>query len=166
MPIGDPPQWRGAGGAHYGGVYGVGFDVDSELLLVESSNGKAVFDCTTGERIGRDPEAHSSGEDEVRLQARGIGPIEGKVVRMCGLFGGGLPLLTLDGWSLELVHHSWPDVASLVLNPPGSIWWDAARARNCSKLAECEAPLAYGFSHTGQSLILAHSHSLQIWTRA
>jgi hypothetical protein len=166
MPITEHPVWRAVGSAHYGGVYGVGFDLDSELLLTESSDGKAVFDCTTGERVARDRDAHSTGEEEVRLETRGIGPLADKPVRIGGLFGGGLPLLTLDGWSVELVHHAWPDVASLVLIPPGSILWDPARARHCCKLAECEAPLAYGFSHTGQSLVLAHSHMLQIWSRS
>jgi hypothetical protein len=125
-----------------------------------------VFDCTTGQRVARDPDAGSTFAEEVRLESHGIGPLAGKVIRVCGLFGGGLPLMTLDGWSVELVHHSWPHLASLVLIPPGATLWDPAKARHCCKLAETEAPLAYGFSHTGQSLILAHSHTLEMWTRA
>ena len=97
---------------------------------------------------------------------RGIGPLAGKVIRVCGLFGGGLPLMTIDGWSVELVHHHWPHVASLVLVPPGASLWDPVKARHCCKLAETEAPLAYGFSHTGQTLLLAHSHTLVMWARA
>ncbi len=166
MPVGEPPPWREVNGAHLGGLRGVGFDEDSELLLVESSAGKGVFDCATGERIARDREAQSTGYEEVRLESRGIGPLEGKLIRVCGICGGGLPLLTLDGWSVELVHHSWPDVASLVLLPANAFLWDPAKARGCRKLAEIEAPLAYGFSHTGQSLVVAHSHTLRIWTRA
>ena len=166
MPLAVPSAWREAGVAHYGGVRGVGFDQDSELLLVESSDGKGVFDCATGQRVARDPDAASTFAEEVRLESHGIGPLAGKVIRVCGLFGGGLPLMTLDGWSVELVHHSWPHVASLVLIPPSASLWDPAKARQCCKLAETEAPLAYGFSHTGQSLILAHSHTLEMWTRA
>jgi hypothetical protein len=165
MPISVPSTWRSIGAIPVGGLRGVGFDEEEELLLVESVSGKGVFDCTTGERIARDPEAVSTFAEEVRLESRGIGPLDGKTIRVCGLFGGGLPLMTLDGWSVELVHHNWPHVASLVLVPSGASLWDPAKARNCCKLAETEAPLAYGFSHTGQSLILAHSHTLEIWTR-
>ena len=166
MPIGTVPAWRAAGSARVRGLRGVGFDEDSELLLVESSGGKDVFDAATGQRVASDPEAGSTFVEEVRLESHGIGPLAGKVIRVCGLFGGGLPLMTLDGWGVELVHHAWPHVASLVLVPPGASLWDPSKARNCAKVAETEAPLACGFSHTGQSLILAHSHTLEMWTRA
>lgn len=166
MPMNVPSAWRAVVGASVGGLRGVGFDEDSELLLVESSGGKDVFDCTTGERTAHDPEAGSTFAQEVRLESHGIGPLAGKVIRVCGIFGGGLPLMTLDGWGVELVHHSWPHLASLVLIPRGASLWDSAQVRHCAKLAETEAPLAYGFSHTGQSLVLAHSHTLEIWTRA
>ena len=166
MPITLSSAWRLAGGASVFGMRGVGFDEDSELLLVESAGGKDVFDAATGERVAHDPEAGSTFAEEVRLESHGMGPLEGKIIRVGGTFGGGLPLMTLDGWAVELVHHAWPHVASLVLVPPGASLWDDAKARNCSKLAETEAPLAYGFSHTGQSLVLAHSHTLEMWTRA
>ena len=166
LPIAVPSAWRPTGAPEVGGLRGIGFDEESELLLIESAGGKEVFDCTTGERVAHDPEAASTFAEEVRLESHGVGPLDGKVIRVCGLFGGGLPLMTLDGWSVELVHHSWPHVASLVLTPPGASLWDPAKARNCCKLAETEAPLAFGFSHTGRSIVLAHSHNLEIWTRA
>ena len=166
MPTGVPPAWRAVASQAIRGLRGVGFAEDSELLLVESSGGKDVFDAETGERVAHDPEAGSTFAEEVRLESHGIGPLDGKTIRVCGLFGGGLPLMTLDGWALELVHHSWPHLASLVLVPPGASLWDPAQARNCVKVAETEAPLASGFSHTGRSLVLAHSHTLEIWTRA
>jgi hypothetical protein len=165
MPIGVPEPWRAMGQVAIGGLRGVGFDEGSELLLVESSSGKDVFNCATGERIAGDANAGSTLEEEIRLQTSGIGPLANKTIRVCGLFGGGLPLFTLDGWGVELVHHSWPSVASLVLVPSGASLWEPAKARLCSKLAETEAPLAFGFSHTGQSLILAHSYVLEMWTR-
>jgi len=165
MPVEVPEPWRALGKFAVGGLRGVGFDDSSELLLVESTNGKGVFDCATGERIARDPDADSTFDEEVRLQSRGIGPLADKTIRVCGLFGGGLPLMTLDGWAVEMIHHTWPVVASLVLIPSGASVWEPAKARLCSKLAETEAPLAFGFSHTGQSLVLAHSHTLEIWSR-
>ena len=166
MPVSTPEPWRAIGQVAIGGLRGVGFDEASELLLVEStSSGKDVFDCATGERVASDPNAGSTLDEEIRLQTAGIGPLAGKTIRVCGLFGGGLPLFTLDGWGVELVHHSWPSLASLVLVPSGVSLWEPAGTRQCSRVAETEAPLGYGFSHTGKSLILAHSHSLEMWTR-
>ncbi len=166
MPVAVPPAWRAVGNSSIRGLRGVGFDEESELLLVESSGGKEIYDAASGDRVAHDPDAGSTFAEEVRLESHGIGPLTGKVIRVCGIFGGGLPLMTLDGWGVELVHHSWPHLASLVLIPRGASLWDPPKARHCVKLAETEAPLAYGFSHTGQSLVLAHSHTLEIWARA
>jgi hypothetical protein len=166
MPLSVPEPWRAMGQVSIGGLRGVGFDEVGELLLVESSSsGKDVFDCATGERVATDSNAGSTLEEEIRLQTSGIGPLANKTIRVCGLFGGGLPLFTLDGWGVELVHHSWPSVASLVLVPSGASLWEPTGARLCSKVAETEAPLAFGFSHTGRSLILAHTYTLEMWTR-
>lgn len=166
LPIALPPAWRAVAEPAFRGLRGMGFDVDGELLLVESISGKSVIDCATGQRVAHDPEAGITPDEEVRLESHGVGPLAGKTIRMCGLFGGGLPMMTLDGWTVELVHHHWPHQASVVLVPRGLSIWEPAQIRHCFKLAETEAPRACGFSHTGQSLILARSHALHIWTRA
>lgn len=166
LPIGVPSAWRAVAGPSLRGVRGVGFEVDSELLLVEWTDGKSIVDCVTGQRVAHDPEAAITPDEEVRLESHGVGPLAEKIVRVCGLFGGGLPLMTLDGWTVELVHHHWPHLASVVLVPRGLSIWEPTQIRHCFKLAETEAPRACGFSHTGQSLILARGHILQIWTRA
>jgi hypothetical protein len=84
-----------------GGLFGVGYATASELLLVLSSQGRGVFDCATGERLARDYEESHKFFDPIRLTAVGFGPLDGQAIRIAGLFGGGLPLTTLDGWYLE-----------------------------------------------------------------
>jgi hypothetical protein len=99
-----PPPWRLVGGSAVGLLTDVGFARGSDLLLVVSSNGRGVFDCATGERIARDrtvPDADSADwQDCFELEAQGIGPLKGQIIRTAGLFGGGLPSITRDGWSV------------------------------------------------------------------
>ena len=104
-PIQPPPHpWREAGSHAVGGLTCVGFAPDTDTLLVVSSQGRGVFDCTSGARLDRDCDTDSDYEDEIALEAKGIGPLEGMVIRMSGLHGGGLPRLTHDGWSTERLY--------------------------------------------------------------
>ena len=50
----DPKQWKRQCVASVGGLTEVGFADDSDLLLVVSSTGRSLFDCSTGERLARD----------------------------------------------------------------------------------------------------------------
>src|SRR5262249_37257854 len=105
-PVESPePPWRLIGGFGIGGVTAVGVGPRSDLLLVVSWSGRGVFDCVTGERVARDPAAPQDGtenwQDDFELEAQGIGPLEGQRIRTAGLFGGGLPRLTHDGWIVE-----------------------------------------------------------------
>ena len=101
--IGELPQpWRALQVFGVGGLFQVGYASNSDLLLVLSAQGRGVFDCLAGEKLARDyAEAHDF-FDPVRLTSLGIGPLSETTVRMAGLFGGGLPLTTSDGWRLEV----------------------------------------------------------------
>src|SRR5689334_4773042 len=93
-----------------GGLTEVGFGDDSDLLLVVSSQGRGVFDCQTGERVSRDrSEPDDSWYDETRLRVFGIGPLEGSLIRLAGLHGGGLLNSVQDGWWVNAITLEWPD---------------------------------------------------------
>jgi len=49
-----PPGWRKTGTFAVGGLTEIGFSQRSELLLVVSSAGRGVIDCTQGRKIARD----------------------------------------------------------------------------------------------------------------
>src|SRR5215813_5292756 len=91
-PISNPPlPWKRLVVQAVGGLTEVGFGEDSDFLLIVSSQGRGVVDCRTGERVARDrTEPDDSWYDERRLLATGIGPLEGKAIRLAGLHGGGL----------------------------------------------------------------------------
>lgn len=141
-----------------GGLIQVGYATGSDLLLVLSGNGRGVFDCLTGQKLARDYDEASDGFDPIRLTAAGLGPIEGQTVRVAGLYGGGLPRTTFDGWFLEAQARAWPK-HSIYLRAP------AAREPVCiDDDGVCELR-AYGFSETGRSFIIATSCDLTMFTR-
>ena len=166
MPVMPPPHpWRHVATHGIGGQRNVGFGSGTELLLVESSDGRGVFDCATGERVARDRTDHIAWDDEVALRAVGIGPLEGVVVRMAGLQGGGLPTATPDGWHVEVVCPDWPE-AAVILEPSEALLWDEGRAGGCVKICQVEALRACGFSDSGRSLVVAEgSHTLYLFHR-
>jgi hypothetical protein len=153
-----PSPWRALPVYGIGGLFQVGYADGTDLLLVLSLQGRGIFDCLTGEKLARDSaEAHDF-FDQIRLAAEGFGPLGGRSVRIAGMFGGGLPLTTADGWSLEVQARSWP-THSVFLTAPGS--------RNTVCIGDdgtCEMR-ACGFSETGRSFVIATSCELAVYTR-
>ncbi len=127
------------------------FAPGSELLLVISHQGRAVFDCSLGERVARDRNEDVAAWTEGQV-AIGIGPLDGVRLRVAGLWGGALPDRTSDGWSVAL-------------------------SDGCFELLDLDQPVhrfdprltderAHGFSESGLSLVLATSSDIDILSRA
>jgi hypothetical protein len=165
-PVTSPPQpWKLLGGSAVGGLTEVGFADDSDLLLVVSSQGRGVFDCQTGERVARDRVEPDDGwYDGRRLRAFGIGPLEGRLIRLAGLHGGGLPNWGRDGWWVDSITLEWPDVNLLLGGPWG---WIFDEETPFVKLAVEREVRAFGFSDTGESFVIATSSDLSVfaWTQ-
>jgi hypothetical protein len=161
-----PPPWRHIKTVPVGGLFAVGFEEESERLLIVSASGQALFDCLAGERISRNVE--KDGYDPYRLIAYAVGPELGSPVRMSGLHGGGLPEYTMDGWSVEAIPLYWPQ-RILVLTPPGSRLWGNAAGKppEFFKMQEDLATelRAFGFSWTGKTLIIAESDGVTVYSR-
>ncbi|MGK4008044.1 hypothetical protein WMF31_35835 [Sorangium sp. So ce1036] len=170
-PAQDPPvPWHRRAAYAVGGLTDVGFGRGSDLLLVVSHAGRGVFDCLTGQRVARDASVPEPGEDDWQntqeLEAEGIGPLAGQAVRTSGLAGGGLALWTPDGWKAERLALDWPE-ESLLLVSPGSWIYEtrAGRSVEFTKVAAAREVRAWGFSPTGESLILATSSDVTIFSR-
>lgn len=167
---GPPPPWRLVASHAIGGLTDVGFGRASDLLLVVSHQGRGVFDCLTGQRIARDADIPESDDehwqDELNLEATGIGPLAGQIVRTSGVAGGGLALMTRDHWAAERLAVDWP-FESLLLVAPNSCIYETRPDRSSAftKLAEEREVRAWGFSPTGKSLILATSSDVTIYSR-
>jgi hypothetical protein len=162
-----PGPWRHHTTWAVGGLFQVGYAENSDLLLVLSSQGRGIFNCLTGEKVARDYEEAHEYFDPIRLIAQGFGPLEGKSIRMAGLFGGGLPLTTEDEWGLEEEAPAWP-TRSILLTPPPDEREDGSLISGEPVVIgddfACELR-AYGFSETGRSFVIAISCDLVIFTR-
>ncbi len=159
-----PPMspWKSSGGSAVGGLEAVGYAENSDLLLVVSSSGRGVFDCVTGERVARDYDTSDSWYDWAHLLALGIGPLEGQMIRLAGMDGGGLIAATTDGYRLWLVAPTWPDYR-LILSPPQNDLYYNLDA--CVQVEGDYEIRAYGFSETGRSFIIAKNHTLYTFSR-
>lgn len=134
--ISEPPTpWRRIGAFGVGGLTEVGFGTESDLLLVISPQGRGVFDCESGEKVARNRD-EGDWQDTFALEADGIGPLAHRRIRTSGLSGGGLPLCTRDGWTVENFVLDWPDHTLLLVEPGSWAYGDAfGKPANCTKLA-------------------------------
>jgi len=164
MPFTTPLPWRDLGAFGIGGLISVGFGSDDTWLLVTSHQGRGVFNSRTGERVARDA-GIGDWEDPFTLSAQGIGPLEAQTVRMSGLYGGGLPRLTADHWSVEPVFYDWPSGSVILEHGPKTTVWLEERAAGCARLCDVDAVRAIGFSRSGNSLVIAESHTLHLYGR-
>lgn len=160
-PISQPmPPWKTIATHAIGGLTEIGFADDTDLLLIVSSQGRGVVDCQTGKRISRDrTEPDDTWYDERRLRALGIGPLENQTIRLAGLHGGGLLNSGRDGWWVDAITLEWPDVNLLLGGPWG---WIYDGKTPFAKLAEEREVRAFGFSDTGESLVLATSGDVTV----
>ncbi|MFG2541289.1 hypothetical protein ACGFOM_02570 [Streptomyces sp. NPDC048594] len=172
VPAPDP--WRRVAFTPVGGLLGVGFaahpDSGLDLVMVVSHDGHGLFEAVTGKKIARnrEPDPEDDTLDLVPdLTCPGLGPVVGSRVHIAGLFGGGLHRTTGDGWTLEVVTPAWPNDRVLLsrdgglphAGPHGERWWHIFHA-SYSEIR------AVGFSPSGQTLAVATSSDLSLWTRA
>jgi len=164
QPSLPPSPWEIAGEFTVASLFDVGFDRDSELLLVSSSSGLGLFDCETGQKIAR----HTSERPltDRFLECKGIGALEGKTLQMAGILGGGLPSIAPDDWAVETVSLQWPE-HHLLLVEPGAWLYGALydKPSTFHKLAIESELRAFGFSYTGRTLVIATSNELVIYRR-
>ena len=78
LEVESPPDpWRMTTCVAVGGLKSVGFDRNSDNLLIVSHQGRGIVNCCTGEKTARDYEDY---ENEEYLEAKGIGDLKAKVL--------------------------------------------------------------------------------------
>jgi hypothetical protein len=172
-PVAPPPSpWRPAERhcTPVGALQGVGFAVDPasgrDLLLVTSVDGHGLLDTVTGEKLARDRDPYPDLPcPDADLSCPGLGPIAGVPVRIAGLNGGGLHTGAHGGWAVDIVSPDWPNARVLLSidgNPytgiQGVTWWHVFH----STYSELRAA---GFSPSGNTLVVATSSDVALWTR-
>jgi hypothetical protein len=151
-----------------GGLENVGFD-NHDYLTVLSSQGIGIFDCLRGEKIFRDA-GHEWWNDfnEANSTITGYGILSGCVIQTGGMYGEDcLNKTTADGWQLELTTPSPapPPFEKYMVQKIYLTHKESGHRELIGQDSPCELR-AYGFSDTGNTLIIALSCDLIIWTRS
>jgi len=161
-----PQPWGKPTWIAVGGLTDVGFADSSDLLLCVSADGRGLIDCLSGEKISRDYDRDFN-FDAGNLLIEGIGPLADQTIRMAGLAGGGLASGAYDGWSIELYPLAFPD-SQLIVSPPRQtmLWTHREDEMQLHKLGGFVTGLkTFGFSPTGNSLVIAISSDVIIYVR-
>lgn len=169
LPLAAPPTpWRLVASVAIGGFEALGFSLDSRYLLVVSSSGRGVFDSETGELVARElPSTRPDWYKLEELTVEGIGPLSEQFISVAGIHGGGLPMVTLDGWVTDLLSPNWPS-SFVTLSPPGSSPWIQDQIQGVAKVAPTEGDDAikcFGFSWSRRHLVVATSRSVDLVVR-
>lgn len=160
---GSPPGWKITAAIAVGGLTEVGFSKVTNQLLVISSSGRCVIDCATGEKLARDYEEYSDWYDSLSLNCQGIGPLDGEVVTIAGMCGGGLPTISKYGESLERAAPEWP-VEDIFFCPPGKSALMERHQDGCCRFISDHIHCV-GFSWNGEFIVSATSSNITIWQR-
>jgi len=158
-----PPGWQKTGTFAVGGLTEVGFSQRSELLLVVSSAGRGVIDCTRGEKIARDDEINGDWYSASSLTCEGIGPLKDERIQLAGLVGGGLPLANKRGESLESAAPNWPESDLFFCGPYKSPFVEGHQT-DCLHIASGYFQ-TFGFSYSGNSFIFATSSDVTVFSK-
>ena len=84
---------------------------------------------------------------------------------MAGLFGGGLPKLTTDGWQLESVTLDFPEEMILLVEPNSDLYGSICdRPDHFTKVEQHAYIRAYSFSYTNK-FVIATTSDVTIYAR-
>ena len=165
LPYSPPPEpWSLVSRSGVGGLIQVGYADGTDDLLVVSSQGRGLFDCTTGKRIARDDDDSFPNSDESEMTAPGIGTHAETTFRLAGLQGGGLTACTREGWGLHVLQLPWPIHVVFITSNYVDITDNTGCVIKLCNDEPCEFRAA-GFSPTGRSFIVATSCELRIYAR-
>lgn len=169
LPLLPPKEpWLPVATLAIGGFEALGFSEDSKYLLVLSSQGSSVIGSADGGMLARDS-SPGMGDwlDFDNLRAEGNGPLKGQSVRLAGIFGGGLPTVSVDGWVLDKLAPDWPS-SFVTLSSPGSSPWVEGQANEITRIAPTsgeDTVMAYGFSWDRSCFVVATSHGVDLFRR-
>ncbi|WP_122073309.1 hypothetical protein [Pseudophaeobacter sp. EL27] len=170
MVVTETTGWKRTAEVVVGGLVALGFyeSKDSpqlDKLVAIGSQGQTVVDCLSGQITYRNRER--DGYDPETLSAWDLSGGTNELVRMSGIDGGGLKPYTKDGWSVEALPVAWPIYYYILQHPGSSIFTDHTLGRE-PKFDLLDADykqMAWGFSNSGNSLLLSSSSDIIIWTR-
>lgn len=152
-----------------GGLREIGFQPNSDLLLVLSGQGRGIFDCIADKKIERDYYDYYMEDWDSKVGiVEGIGLLENKRIK-CGGFEAPdvLKKETIDGWQVKVkkeLRLNWEkknQIAEVMflqnsqtdkIIEVGTFYYGINRG--------------YGFSDTGNVFVIGTSSDLHVWSRS
>jgi hypothetical protein len=148
-----------------GGLTEVGFSkLYPELLLIISSQGRGLFDCSKLELIERDKDSSYDWFNTYELYSMGIGKTKSEKIKVGGLSGGGLSYQNKYGESIEYLATEWP-IIDLIFEPKNKYIYQNCDSVNCYRIFHDYELRAYGFSYDGEYFVVASSSYVNIYRR-
>lgn len=165
-----PQPWRLVSDRGVASLYGIGYDKKSDMLLLDHCDGPEIIDCLTGSSLATSIDALEQNKLDL-LEAKGFGPLDGKIISMTTLQGGGLPIRTSDGWHLMEACFDWPHKEILLIHPGSTLfnWEESQYGDEFDRIwideQEVHSLRFYGFSFTGLSFVIATGSDFLVYTR-
>lgn len=159
-----PSGWRKQTFA-VGGLYEVGFSKKHpELLLVISSQGRGVIDCSKLELVDRDHNTDFDWMNSYELWSMGIGKLSDEKILIGGLHGGGLPHSNRFGDSIQYMATEWP-IIDLIFEPHHKNIYKEGEEKDCFRIFHDYEVRAYGFSYDGAYFVTATSSDVNVYQK-
>ena len=137
IPHGVPAGWEKETFA-VGGLMYIGFsNLQTEKLVVVTSQGQSVINCQTWEKVY-------------------------ELVPIAGLGGGGLRKFSRLGDGLDRAAPYWPK-EQIIFMPQYASWYQSPEA--CTIIFDDYGPKAFGFSRCGNYMAVATSSEVDIFKR-
>lgn len=151
-----------------GGLLEIGYQPETDIIFVLSSQGRGIFDVITDQKIDRDySDYYIEKWDHTTGIVEGFGAFEKEKI-ICGGFEYPNPLkqTTEDGWKIILekeerpdYHHKLKIAEVLYLENP------LLSKKTEITFSHYGFDRAYGFSDTGRSFVHSCSSDITFWSR-
>ena len=156
IPRGVPAGWEKETFA-VGGLMYLGFsNLQTEKLVVISSQWQSVVDCRTWEKVWC-----TECYDEQDLTACAA-PLGDELIPIAGGGGGGLRRSVPQGDGLDTAAPFWPK-EQIIFMPRYASWYQSPET--CTVIFDDYAPLAFGFSRCGNYMAVGTSSEVDIFRR-
>ncbi len=148
-----------------GGLSEVGFSKKHpELLLVISSQGRGIIDCSKLELTDRDNNTNYDWFNSYELWSIGIGKLSNEKISVGGLCGGGLPRLNQFGDGIQYMATEWP-IIDLIFQPNFKSIYKEGDGKDCFRIFHDYELRTYGFSYNGEYFVTATSSVVNVYSK-
>jgi hypothetical protein len=148
-----------------GGLSEVGFSKNHpELLLIVSSQGRGIIDCSKFKLTEKDDNVDFDWFNSYELWSMGIGKLADEKITVSGLCGGGLPLLSKFGDGIQYLATEWP-IIDLIFEPNFKSIYKEDDGKHCFRIFHDYELRAFGFSSNGEYFITATSSKINVYRK-